>query len=314
MPSPISCPETPTDRACWLNLLWLRALSSARSFDPVSPHERYGVRQKLTSGAISRTPETISIALNKQEAKKPGANCTVENADPTEVPSMMVHEVLSTCALTLFRILSRAGARRSTSSAGSNMSVTVDGDNRPGEEVVGDERGAAKGQSDSEKDAGIGREKQGRMCRGPLAAILTFVGPCLYRIACEVDLLPTPLGAIATILSLLPRTVPIDIREQAALALGAITGQAYRTVEACELADGRRYGASGYAKTTALSTEVVRRAASWRCRCKEMLEGSAEGAQVWRHHLQVLAFPMQMTGTRPHRKHRTLQRIIRSGL
>lgn len=277
-----------------------------------------GKTQMLTRGPLSRTPET-SIAHNKQETRKPGVHATVEDADdPPEALSVMVHEILSTCAITLFGILSRAGARHLTSSSGSNMPVvTAVGDDRARKEVVGAECGVAREQSDNEKDGGdIGREKQGRMYRGPLAAILAFVGPCLYRIACEVDLLPTSVGAIATILSLLPSTLPIDIREQAALALGAITGQAYKTAEACDLADGRSYGASGCEKNAGTSTEMVLRAASWQCRCTEMLEGGAEGAQVRmaRPSIQFLEFPMQMTRTRPYRRQRILRVIICSSL
>lgn len=198
------------------------------------------------------------------------------------MPSSSTVEVLSVCALTILRYLSRAGESGTQPSpangtASDERKVSSDGS---------DERSGAQGSAGPSTREGDGKPLQDKMllphdCPTMITAI---AGSCLSYIAREIDFPSGPKGAMATLLSLLLPTVNMDVREQAALTLGAIAGRGLETTRPLRArktgkndADGDRKGLGSDTNQEPTARED-QQSILWRRFCSGMIEGW--GAQV----------------------------------
>lgn len=147
-----------------------------------------------------------------------------------EKPPLSTREVMSTCALTLLRLLSHAAKHHlhSGNSGRSGIGTTA--------EHVNDNNNSNSSHNNNNSNNR----------RGVPDAIIAVTGSCLSRVAQAIDLAAAPRGAMESVLTLLLPSAGLRVREQAALTLGAIAGQAFRV-----LAD------SHATRTTAVADEVL---------------------------------------------------------
>lgn len=150
-----------------------------------------------------------------------------------EKPPPSTREVMSACALTLLRLLSHAAKHHlhsSSSSRRSGMGATAEHVN----------------------------DSSNSISRGGVSdTIIAVTGSCLSHVAQAIDLAAAPRGAMESVLTLLLPSAGLLVREQAALTLGAIAGQAFRvladfhatraaaTAAAAEAANGNSHAGRG---------------------------------------------------------------------
>lgn len=189
----------------------------------------------------------------------------------------------------LIRLLSHVDARGRLPTARADGPADPDGAER--------DRGSDRrrgGDGTEERDEGslclTEVEKGGKGCRGggssrlSLDAMAAIVGSSMAFIAREIDIPSVPRGAMATLLSLLPRGGTMAVRESAALALSVIAGRGYGTASTSveglaqiETAEGERC-ALGFETSVTDTAGGERHPVSWRRFCANMVGG--DGAQV----------------------------------
>lgn len=148
-----------------------------------------------------------------------------------EKPPPSTREAMSTCALTLLRVLSHATKHRNNlDSSSSGGGGGRDGVRKTAEHV----NGKSSDNSSSSHADDNNRHHHSIRRGGVPDTIIAVTGSCLSRVAQAIDLAAAPRGAMESVLTLLLPSAGLLVREQAALALGAIAGQAFRV-----LADSR---------------------------------------------------------------------------
>lgn len=183
----------------------------------------------VAQGVPSQTPVAVSSSA---AAATPGASSgNVEGIGGDglpEKPSPSTREAMSTCALTLLRVLSHATKYHLDSSSSSSSG----GDS--GTDGVGTTAEHVNGQSNSNSSNDDSNRHYSSRRGGVPDTIIAVTGSCLSRVAQAIDLAAAPQGAMESVLTLLLPSAGLLVREQAALAIGAIAGEAFRV-----LADSR---------------------------------------------------------------------------
>lgn len=177
-------------------------------------------------------------------ASVPGSPGPVPDTARGDAPEKMapsIRQVMSACALTLLRLLSYVATnygknsgdqKRTTSSSSSSSSLKDDRTNNTDNDGII----ITSAKTNSENSTGTGTGTASAETLHPAdpihhyavpPALVAITGSCLSRVAHEIDLAAGPRGAMASVLSLLLPPAGLHVREQAALALGAIAGQGY---------------------------------------------------------------------------------------
>lgn len=140
------------------------------------------------------------------------------------------------CAHTLLRVLAHAANNSEGKKTSSIGATSCENERRDKDETGSTDSTGCVIRSTGNKSSGVGDRSAGSSPKQSghsinrcniSDAVVSLLGSCLPRVAREIDLTVNPRGVMESILRLLLPSNSMLVREQAALALGAIASEAH---------------------------------------------------------------------------------------